>query len=409
MDSLKPENTQVLTDWQTFLKKAYGFSDSENKFLNPLQNGTTGTQNATNHYLNKIDSLLANRQIAENLLISSGVTSKSQGMESLLNYQKSVLEAEMSNLLSASTGVDSNGNLMWNSKAELEKFNSLIKAMGLLQDQIKENTSALELQKAKDERSDAFRKGDIIGGGRGLVAEGQLQQESGNYWAGTGKELAGALLSETVPRLLQSIESKIDKSTVGGKALSSALGGLESILNGTNPIVATIVAVANFLMDWLLDDDEDTEKEQAEILKAIKGQLETLSNTVSDQLNYLNEVQLKMQQAFINNQISAGVRSVNDMIISPHGNFSTAPDDYIMAMKDPTALMGKSNVKLNVVINNSASSEIATSVEERTGSDGLSELVVNISKKVANDVAQGTNGWDSAFAIREQRIRGRSL
>ena len=37
----------------------------------------------------------------------------------------------------------------------------------------------------------------------------------------------------------------------------------------------------------------------------------------------------------------ANPRNVNDLIVTPGGTFSTHPDDYIMAMKNPAALLGE--------------------------------------------------------------------
>ncbi len=108
------------------------------------------------------------------------------------------------------------------------------------------------------------------------------------------------------------------------------------------------------------------------------------------------------------------VTNVNDMILTPHGNFSTAPDDYILAMKDPTSLMGAGGsgggyVQVKLVVNNNASDLVDTSAEEQTGDDGTGELIVTISRVVAGDYASGKNGWDSAIAGRRAREQGRRV
>jgi hypothetical protein len=38
-----------------------------------------------------------------------------------------------------------------------------------------------------------------------------------------------------------------------------------------------------------------------------------------------------------NNTNTAGSQTVNDLIVAPQGRFSTRPDDYILAMKNPAA------------------------------------------------------------------------
>ena len=103
----------------------------------------------------------------------------------------------------------------------------------------------------------------------------------------------------------------------------------------------------------------------------------------------------------------ANLTKVNDMILTPHGNFSTHPDDYIIATKNPQSLGG--GVVVNVKVENTASDSVNANVMQSRGANGEQELIVMISKKVASDVATGANGWDSALSARNQRLQGRMI
>ena len=101
------------------------------------------------------------------------------------------------------------------------------------------------------------------------------------------------------------------------------------------------------------------------------------------------------------------VTKVHDMILTPQGQFSTDPDDYIIATKNPSNLGRERNAEVsfkpNIVIQNYTNSNVNTST------DDMGNMVISISQKVANDFAQGNNGWDSAVAIRQARTAGRQL
>ena len=94
---------------------------------------------------------------------------------------------------------------------------------------------------------------------------------------------------------------------------------------------------------------------------------------------------------------------VNDMILSPHGAFSTNPNDTIIATKNPSGL-GGGDVK--VTVNNYSNDNV--DIQQRNV-NGMKELLVTISQKIASDVAGGYNGWDGAMAMQQQRISGRRL
>ena len=149
-------------------------------------------------------------------------------------------------------------------------------------------------------------------------------------------------------------------------------------------------------------------QQQTEVdrLKNLNEQYAALKNAIKDQEEYYLKKRRELNADFINQQISAGL-SVNDMILTPQGNFSTDPNDYIIATKNPQSLGGGSVV--NVVVNNSMADSARVNVSQKKDSDGMTQLVINISKQVARDYANGNNGWDSAILARATSSQGRSL
>lgn len=162
-------------------------------------------------------------------------------------------------------------------------------------------------------------------------------------------------------------------------SLNSASEGLDSLYESTLSLESTT---------------EDLTSEYTSLLQAMKDQEEY----------YIEQKRNLSAQSYINSI------PVNDMILTPQGNFSTSPDDYIIASKNPSSL-GSSNatVSMNVQINNTMSDNANVSVSQRTDSNGMQSLLIDISKKVANDMATGANGWDSAYSTQQTRLQGRRV
>lgn len=155
-------------------------------------------------------------------------------------------------------------------------------------------------------------------------------------------------------------------------------------------------------------DYEQKEKEQLELMKAINEQYKSLYSAMKDQEEYYLKKSRQINSTAINE--GAGLTQVNDMILTPQGNFSTSPKDYLIATKNPGSLFdGSGETKISVVINNSMGDSANVTAQSRVGPEGQQELVVAISKKIAQDYATGTNGWDYAIDANSSRRRGRSL
>ena len=147
----------------------------------------------------------------------------------------------------------------------------------------------------------------------------------------------------------------------------------------------------------LLNDEQQNEYER---LKAINEQYRRLFDALKQQEEYYLQ-----QRRHLNSQwdmeLWQNSRSVNDMILSPHGAFSTHPKDYIIATKNPESLMGGGGV--HVTVNNYADATITT--QERTGANGMKELIVTVKGIVNQGLANGDfdGGWDAMSARRGGR------
>lgn len=155
-------------------------------------------------------------------------------------------------------------------------------------------------------------------------------------------------------------------------------------------------------------DYEQKEKEQLELLKALNDQYKSLYSAMKEQEEYYLQKRRQITSTGINE--GAGLTQVNDMILTPQGNFSTSPKDYLIATKEPGSLFnGGGETKISVVINNSMGDSANVTAHSSVGPEGQQELVVAISKKIAQDYATGMNGWDYAIDANSSRRRGRSL
>lgn len=185
------------------------------------------------------------------------------------------------------------------------------------------------------------------------------------------------------------------------KAINKAIEWLAQFSKKLKKAINDASTSIDDMMDtnFKLAEQQETE---ADRLKKINEQYKSLLQSLKEQEEYYLE-----QKKIINaDTYKQGAMNVNDMIITPHGNFSTAPDDYIMAMKNPSSL---GNVTMNVQINNTMSESAQVDVEQTTNKDGMQELIVSISRKVADDYATGKNGWKNAYNYRMNKIAGRSV
>jgi hypothetical protein len=143
----------------------------------------------------------------------------------------------------------------------------------------------------------------------------------------------------------------------------------------------------------------DEQNEESERLRTINEQYKTLTAALKEQEEYYLQKRRNLESEWaIENYQS---RQVNDMILTPSGNFSTSPDDYIIATKNPQSLGGGSTV--NVVVNNYANN---TAVErhETARADGGMDIVIAVKNIVAKELSTG--GFDGAMDAMNKRRHG---
>ena len=224
-------------------------------------------------------------------------------------------------------------------------------------------------------------------------------------------------LTELVNNGVNDILSILDEAQEMAKPLIMILRVVFTIINSIISVVVKLINVVqkagqiitniftfglfDKLVEWFDIEEEkaNAEKDQLEI---IKKQISAYENMLS----VLKETQeeFEKRKKLLNSQSYAeAVTGVHDMILTPQGQFSTDPDDYIIATKNPAELNQNVNVTPKVIVNNYTNDK----VETRTDNSG--NMLIMISQKIASDFADGNNGWESAVAVRQSRMAGRNL
>lgn len=170
----------------------------------------------------------------------------------------------------------------------------------------------------------------------------------------------------------------------------------------TNIFSFGIFNILSNLFDETFSSTQDEKQKELDRIKELNKQYQSLSQAIDEQEQYY----LKRKQELNAGSYNENINRVNDMILTPRGTFSTHPDDTIIAMKHPEQLANRSQI-LQPIINDYGGNNIEVSRE--TDANGMERLIVNISKKVASDMANGYNGWDNAMAMRQARINGRGF
>ena len=187
---------------------------------------------------------------------------------------------------------------------------------------------------------------------------------------------------------------------------------LTPVMKALGQAIVAVLDILTFGMFSNISEGYDELMEEingtAESMRDLREDMQKLSDAIAEQAEYYLQKKRELNsQTYVE---GVGVKSVNDMILTPQGQFSTHPDDYIIATKDPKSLgSGKTSVvMIEPTIINNASKEVSATVSTKQEGD-MTKMIVMISKKVASDVASGDNGWDSAMQQRENRIQGRRI
>jgi hypothetical protein len=146
-----------------------------------------------------------------------------------------------------------------------------------------------------------------------------------------------------------------------------------------------------------MDSSKDDAEDQVAKLQKIQDEISKLI----DQQKSLEEYYFKKRQ-----ELNAkAAMSVNDLIVTPQGTWSTHPDDYIIATKRPETIGSGGGVQMNVKIVNNAGAVVTT--QQGIGADGINELLIMMDQQMQRNVASGK--WDGSLAARDSRLRGRNI
>lgn len=187
---------------------------------------------------------------------------------------------------------------------------------------------------------------------------------------------------------------KADWGKVAGGLALAAAGGIMSFTSG--------------LMSEPEEDTSDASSdEEQQKIQNLKDALSDLIDQAKTDAEYYQKHYLHKKALAENYSIS--VRHVNDAIITPEGQIvSTHPDDYLIATKEPHALLGQrgnTSPTVNFTVINNAGSEVRIEQQQKKNSDGSVDIQAVITKVVNGAIASGK--LDGAFAQRDNRLRGR--
>lgn len=329
---------------------------------------------------------------------------------------------------------------------ERDKFLALVEETGSytkaleLQEALKEGIAKddVEFWKAKKKREEALAN---IVKPQSLMDVGSNLKNQGIYEQSSWKELGGVIVEGMSSFLnMTDLGGIVDKLISGEdvgevifdtfvEELVKLIGGLEGVnavleplsnaFKNLEPLAKTIavalVVISHVLdvlfnkimkfLNWitngwfdemasLWDEYVEAQSNATKSTEELTKQQQSLTQAMIAQEEYY----VGMKKQINSDSYRDSVYSVNDMILTPNGRFSTSPQDTIIAMKHPEQMMN-SGVSIKIVNN------AGVDVNARQG-DNKNEFLITISKKVANDFAYGLNGWDNATRVRQVTEQG---
>ena len=160
-----------------------------------------------------------------------------------------------------------------------------------------------------------------------------------------------------------------------------------------------------------LSNSSSTTEDQTQKLETLKEDLLDIMAQAKEDAAYY-ESELKHQNALSTNErvSSSTYTKVNDAIITKQGNVvQTAPDDYIMAMKNPASLSSNNNSAPNVNISfiNNSGEKVAVTQSSTTQNGNDLNIRAVIETVTANYIASSKS--DMAFNSRSLRLNGRHV
>lgn len=212
-------------------------------------------------------------------------------------------------------------------------------------------------------------------------------------------------LRETFTNLVKNIGPQMTET-----GLAIAIAGAQEGKAGWGKVMGGLgLAAAGGFLSWAGgflgadDKDKDEEAQKEARLKSLADLLSDLIGQARTDAEYY-ERNMRHERA-ISADYGISSRSVNDMILTPNGTFSTHPDDYLIATKNPYALSTSGSPNVNITIVNQSGDVVkvasTTKKEKDNGDIDIQAVIVAVT---ADAIASGE--MDGAFAQREARRNG---
>lgn len=255
-----------------------------------------------------------------------------------------------------------------------------------------------QLQSLNKNMLNAFNSAIVDGITDSMVKLGESVRDDADYSQEIGQNLKdifvnllkniGPQMTQTGLAIAAAAAEKDDWGKVAGGLALAAAGGFMSFTSG-------------LLSEKKDTDDKDKQKEER--LKTLADLLSDLIAQAKTDAEYYERNSRHRQS--IETDYGVSSKSVNDMIITPQGNFSTHPDDYIIATKTPNELGGKGSPNVTItIVNQSGDIVKVSSTEKKEKDNGDIDIKATIIAVTADAVANGE--LDGAFAQMQSRQQG---
>ena len=247
---------------------------------------------------------------------------------------------------------------------------------------------------------DAFDSAMVDSITKSMEALGESMREGTDSWDAMNKSL-----KETFTNLVKSLGPQMTQT-----GLAIAAAGAQEGKAGWGKVMGGLgLAAAGGFLSWaggFLGADDKNKDEEAQKESRLKQLSDLLSDLIGQARTDAEYYERNMRhERAISADYGISSRSVNDMILTPNGTFSTHPDDYLIATKNPYALSTSGSPNVNITIVNQSGDVVkvasTTKKEKDNGDIDIQAVIVAVT---ADAIASGE--MDGAFAQREARRNG---
>ena len=223
----------------------------------------------------------------------------------------------------------------------------------------------------------------------------------------TGEEAAEALKKNLAGQTASLLKSIGPQMTMTGLQIAGngAVSGNVGLIAGGLALAAAggAASIGGGILDaYANNNGKDKNQEALDRLTALRDNLAALLEQARNDAEYYAENLRSRTAIAVTDNLST--QKVNDMILTPQGTFSTHPDDYIMAMKNPASLMGGGAAKINFQIVNNSSVPLTVERSSSSRNGDNTNIVVVIQDAVKMGIASGE--FDGAFSAMRMRQSG---